>query len=50
MEMFYGDVHHITALYLFALAIQDKDTFTFYACSYLAAMMMQLITYVLACI
>ena len=50
MEMSYWDVHHITTLYIFALAIQDKDTFSFYECPYLAAMMVQLIAYVLACI
>ena len=50
MEMFYGDVHHITALNFFAFAIQHKDSFTFHASPYLAAMMVQLIAYVLACI
>ena len=50
MEMSYWYIHHITTHYIFALAIQDKDTFSFYACPYLAAMMVQLIAYVLACI
>ena len=50
MEMSYRDVHNITSLNISTLAIQDKDTFSFYECPYLAAMMVQLIAYVLACI